>query len=160
MGLYNDLLVFVVDRSSEAERVWNALFAMRRSKLLGLENAIIVIKERTGEIRLRQEQNLSAATGDSGSVLMSNLAALIFGTPPEEVVRTVVRCGFDPRFLEEVARAMKDDCSAILFFVSSDTVADVDEMVSALALFRGKLHRTVLLPAVEGLLRKPGAMAA
>ena len=54
-----------------------------------------------------------------------------------------------PDILENIAKVLGDDSSALLFLVHPDGVQDTVELLSALTLFKGKIHRTTLLPQVE-----------
>lgn len=148
----NELLIYTFEHSTEAHRVYNALWAMRRSALLALEQALIVTKDKAGKVRLYQEQELPAVAGATERDLLRNLAGLVFGVPSEGVVRTLAQTGVDERFLEQVAQAMGNDSSALLFLVRPGDIGDVDELRKALALFPGKMHRTMLSPEAEAVL--------
>jgi uncharacterized membrane protein len=155
----NELLVFTFERSAEARRVYDALRAMRRSALLALEQAVIVTKDRAGKVMLYQEQELPAVAGATERDLLRNLAGLVFGVPSEGIVCTLAQAGLDERFLEQLARDMGNDSSALLFLVPPDNIADVDELSKALTLFTGKMHRTILSPEAEAALLNGEALA-
>jgi uncharacterized membrane protein len=138
----------------EAPSVCDALQRMRGSPLLGLENAIAVTKDGRGRLAVYQKRELSRAGVDPGSDLVSSAIALLFGNPPDEMVQALVEKGFDDRFREQVAQAMGDNSSALLFLVARDSQVDRSRLLDVLTLFKGRVFETTLPLEVEAALAK------
>ncbi len=147
--MHSDLIVVTFDEEEEAQKVYDALQRMRKSQLLALENAAVVSKDSAGKVRSYGPRELTVPPEATGDDLLDLLADLIFGTPPERRVRGLVEAGLDEGFLQEVGRAMGGRSSALLFLVRYDSMGDTDELLSALALFKGKVHQTTLSPEAE-----------
>ena len=152
--MHNDLIVMTFDREGEAQRVYDSLQSMRKSPLLGLEDAAVVTVDSAGTVNLHQRRKLPAALGTTVSELLGGIADLIFGDPPEEMVRALAKEGLDDRFVEKVARMMGNNSSALLFLVAYNSMGDTGELLGALALFKGKIHQTTLPPDAKAALLK------
>lgn len=144
----SDLIVMTFDGEKKAQDVFDVLQAMRKNCLLSLDNAAVVTKDCAGTVRLYPQVNLSAAQQAAGS-LPGLLSDLILGTAPDEVVRALVSLGLDDWFLEQTARTMGSNSSALLFLVRQDSLADRHELLDALGPFKGKIYQTTLSPQVE-----------
>ena len=144
----SEIIAIVFDRSGEAHRVYEAAGSLRRSGLLGLENATIVTKGRSGKVRFRQEWEIPPTPEAHDRDLLTLLSHLIFGILPQDTTHTAIAAGLDERFLGQVAEAMGNESSALLFLVDPDSVSDAEELMGALKLFRGRIYRTTLPAAV------------
>lgn len=147
--MHSDLVVMTFDCEGEAHRVREALQATRRSSLLAPENAAIVTKDRAGRAKLDHEWEMGDGWQGNDLNLLNKIARMTCNLPPEKVLHALAKAGLETRFLENIAGALGNDSSALLFLVRPDGVPDADELLGALALFKGKLHRTTLSPQVE-----------
>jgi uncharacterized membrane protein len=152
--MHNDLIVMTFDREEGARRIYDSLQSMRKSPLLGLEDAAMVTVDSTGSVTFHQKRKLPVAEGATGGDLLSLIADLIFGDVPKEVVRALANGGLDDRFLANVARTMGNNSSALLFLVAYNSMSDTSELLGALALFRGKIHQTTLSSEAKATLLK------
>jgi uncharacterized membrane protein len=135
------------DGREMAETVYKALQAMRRSQVLGLGDTAIIATDGTGQVRLQQRTQVT--TG-----LASLLAKMILGSP-ERAVLGADGVTLDDEFVGTVVSALRrNNCSALLVFLDSDSLSDACELFNALALFRGTIHQTTLSPQSESLLRR------
>jgi uncharacterized membrane protein len=141
-----DLIVMTFDGDEMAQTVYDSLEAMTKSHVLGLEDAAIVDKEGSGKIRLRPESEASAGLA---ALLGDLLLRLLLKSAPDGIEEYV-----DDEFLRTVGAALHDSGSALLFFLHPDSLSDTDELLSALALFRGRIYQTTLLPQIEDWLRE------
>ena len=152
--MHNDLIVMTFDREEEAQIVYDSLRSMRKSPLLGLENTAMVTVDSSGSATFHQERKLPGDSEATGGDVLSLMADLIFGDPPEETLRTLTEEGFDERFVEKLARTMGVNSSALLFLVDYNSMSDTSELLSILALFRGKIHQTTLSSEAKAALHK------
>ena len=141
----SDLIVMTFDDSEMAQTVYRSLQVMRKSRVLGLGHSVIMTKDGAGQVR--QAPGSQASTGVAGL-----LADLIFRFS-EGVVPEAATAGLDDDFLATVRSALRNNGSALLFFVHPDSLTDTGELLNALALFRGTIHQTTVSPQDEALLR-------
>ena len=122
---------------------------MRGKQLLGLDNAALVAKDRSGRAVVHQRWDLPAYPRGRRRRLPVLFADAIFGPTPEEGAQRLADAGLDEIFLKEVATALEPEGSALLLYIPSESVADTRRLLDALALFDGKLHHTSMPAAVE-----------
>ena len=120
----SDLIVMTFDSEKKAQSVLAVLQGMRKDCLLSLDNAAVVAKDGTGNVRFHSHTNLLAARQATGGCLLGPLSDLILGVASDEVVRALVSLGLDDWFLEQIARTMGRNSSALLFLVRQDSLAD------------------------------------
>lgn len=143
----SDLIVMTFDDHEMAQTVYKALLVMRKSQVLGLGETVIMVKDGAGQVRLQQRTQVT--TG-----LASLLAEMILGSP-ERAALGADGVTLDDEFVGTVVSALRhNNCSALLFFLDSDSLSDTCELLNALALFRGTIHQTTLSPQSEALLRR------
>jgi uncharacterized membrane protein len=152
--MHSHLIVMTFEREEEAPSVYDALQKMRGSPLLGLEHAAAVTKDSHGRLAVYRKRELSRAGVASGDDLVNSAIALLFGNPPDDVVQALVEKGFDDRFREQVAQAIGEDCSALLFLSTSDSQVDRSRLLSILTLFKGQVLETTLPVEVKAALAK------
>lgn len=142
----SDLILMTFGDGEMAQTVYSSLQAMRKSTVLGLGDSVIMIKDGAGQVRLHPGSAASAG-------LAGVLAALIFGSL-ERVAPAVDDVKLDDEFVEAVVLAFRNNGSALLIFLASDSLNDTVELLNALVLFRGTIHQTTLPPRTEAVLRQ------
>lgn len=142
----SDLIVMSFDHGEMAQTVYNALQAMRKSQVLGLDAAVILTKDGAGQVR--RHPVAPAGTGLVG--LLTDLVFLL----PDRVMPASAKGKLDDEFVVGVRSALRNDSSALLFFVHPDSLGDAGELLNTLELFRGRIHQTTLTPQSEVLLRE------
>ena len=148
------LIAMIFEKEGEASRVYEALQRMRGSSLLGLENAAAVTKDGHGNLAVTQKRELSPTGVVQHHDLTSLTIALLFGEPPDDMLQSLARKGFDVRFREQVVRAMANHSSALIILMSQDSQVDRGQLLSILKLFKGKVYETTLPQEVEAALAK------
>lgn len=141
----SDLIVMTFDSTEMARSVYRSLQAMRKRQILGLRDSVVITKDGAGPVR-----HEPASQGSTG--LAGLLADLIFHIPGR-VVPEAAKVKLDDEFVRTVRLALRNNGSALLFFVHPDSLSDTCELLNALALFRGTIHQTTLSPQGEALLR-------
>jgi uncharacterized membrane protein len=141
----SDLIVMTFDGSETARSVYRSLQVMRKSQILGLGDSVVITKDGAGSVR-----HEPASQGSTG--LAGLLADLIFRIPGR-VVPEAAKVKLDDEFVGTVRSALRNNRSALLFFVHPDSLSDTGELLNALASFRGTIHQTTLSPQDGALLR-------
>jgi len=145
----NDLIVMTYYNEAEAQKVINSLRDMRKSQILGLEQASIVTKDSSGKIWLHQKYEISPTRQGNADPILRCFAVLIFNTFPAEIVQNLVDVGLDEEFIHGIAQMMRDHSSALLFYIDHDDIEDKDELLKTLSLFWGNIHQTTISDQVE-----------
>jgi uncharacterized membrane protein len=127
----SDLIVMTFDGSETARSVYRSLQVMRKSQILGLGDSVVITKDGAGSVR-----HEPASQGSTGRVV------------PE-----AAKVKLDDEFVGTVRSALRNNRSALLFFVHPDSLSDTGELLNALASFRGTIHQTTLSPQDGALLR-------
>lgn len=154
--MYSDLIAMIFDRHVDTQRVYDAIQSMRHSPILGLGKAVIVNRDSTGRTSLYQRREVPAAPKAKEADVLGLIADLLFGAAADERMATWGKVGLDEQFVESVVRAMETDKSALLALVRYDDIADRDELLRILALFKGRVHQTTMSPKAEAAIIKLG----
>jgi uncharacterized membrane protein len=141
----SDLIVMTFEGGEMAQKVYESLEAMTKSHVLGLDDAAIVDKDGAGRIRLRPEPEDSTGL----AALLGDLLLRF----PLEGAPDGAREYVDDEFLRMVGAVLQTSGSALLFFLHPDSLSDSGALLSALALFRGRIYQTTPLPQIEDWLR-------
>jgi len=142
--MQHDLVVFIAKGECEAQRVRDALQAMRKSPLLGVNQAVLVQKDNAGRVSVLQWRDLSSGSDRGGILVIDRLAELIFGEPSPAELDELAATGLDIDFLSLIAKQMQVNASALFFLLDRDGLEDSDELLEALSLFRVRIHKTTL----------------
>jgi uncharacterized membrane protein len=146
VDVHSDLIVMTFGGGQTAQTVYSSLQAMRKSKVLGLGDSVIITKDGAGQVRLHP-----ASAADAG--VAGLLAALLFPSS-ERAVPAVDGVVLDDGFVGTVVSALRNNGSALMLFLGPDSLGDPVELLQALALFRGRIHQTTLCPQSAALLRE------
>jgi uncharacterized membrane protein len=142
----SDLIVMTFDGGEMAQTVYDSLKAMRKSQVLGLEDTAIVTKDGAGQVRLHP--------GPQAGIGLAGLLADLVLYSPERAMPGGPGVKLDDGFVGTVGSALRNNASALLFFLHPDGPGDMGELLDALALFRGTIHQTTLSPQSEAALRE------
>jgi uncharacterized membrane protein len=139
------LIVVTFDDGGMAKTVYGALQAMNKGPILGLVDSVMVTKGGAGQVRLHPE-------AQAGTGLAGLLGDLIFRSS-ERTVPAVTEEKLDSSFVGTVRSALRNNGSAVLFFLHPDSLSDRGELLNALSLFRGTIHQTTLSSRSEAILQ-------
>ena len=140
----SDLILMIFDRQVDTQRVYDAIQSMRHSQILGLDSAIIVTRNHAGEISLFQKRVVSGGQKAKNADVLGEIAELFFAPDSEERRTALVKLGLDERFVARIFREMDVDKSALCALLSYDDIADRDELVGTMALFRGQIYQSTI----------------
>jgi uncharacterized membrane protein len=115
--------------------VFDSLKAMRGSQVFGLDDSVIVTMDSEGQAGVRTEEPMRSG-------LANKLAGLFIRSP--DSLTDVDKVGLDKSYVATVVSALRSHGSALLFFLGSESLSDVGELLKALARFHGTVHQTTL----------------
>ena len=150
----------VIDYESEvrAEEVRVALLKMQKEYLVDLEDAVVVIRDQKGRVKLRQLYNLTAAGAISGGfwgaliglIFLNPLFGMAIGAAAGAVTGALRDVGIDDNFMKELGQTLKPGTAALCVLIRQMTP---DKVVDELKKFGGTLIKTNLCHENEAKLR-------
>jgi uncharacterized membrane protein len=151
----------VIDYESEvkAEEVRLALLKMQKEYLIDLEDAVVVVRDAKGKVRLRQMHNLTAAGAASGGfwgaligmLFLNPLFGFAIGAAAGAISGSLNDVGIDDNFMKELAQTLKPGTAALCILIRQMTQ---DKVLEELHKFGGTLIKTNLCHENEEKLRK------
>lgn len=153
----NTLIAVSFDTKTEAAEVLNRLGNLQNEYLLDLEDAVVVVREDDGKVRIKQSVDLTAGGALYGG-LWGSLIGLIFAGPLGmllaggtsaalgAIAGSVNDYGIDDNFIKEIGNELKPGSSA-LFILLRQLVED--KVLDDLKDVRGKIIKTSLSKEAE-----------
>lgn len=145
----SELVVIGFDNESMAEEVRLALFRMQKAHLVDLEDAVVAVKAKDGQIRLHQSSNPMAGGAVSGgfwgtligTLFLSPLLGAAVGAAAGAVKGALTDVGINDSFIHDLATTLKPGCSALFVLVRKVTP---DKVLAELQGVGGKILKTSL----------------
>jgi uncharacterized membrane protein len=158
------LVVIDYENEVRAEEVRLALLKMQKEYLVDLEDAVVVVRDAQGRVKLRQLYNLTAAGAVSGGfwgaliglVFMNPLFGMAIGAAAGAISGALRDVGIDDNFMKELGQTLKPGTAALCVLIRQMTP---DKVVDELKKFGGTLIKTNLCHENEGKLRDALAAA-
>jgi uncharacterized membrane protein len=147
--VYSDLIVAFMQGQDDAYLLRQALRAMRKQRLLGIEQSVAVSRDQEGKFQPCQADEPEGERIGSLAVLTTIVQSL-FG----EEAHTPA-AGLDEAFVSALARARRDNSSALLFLLDRDGASDAGELRRVLSLFQTRICETTLSLEASDLPRLP-----
>jgi uncharacterized membrane protein len=151
----------VIDYESEvkAEEVRLALLKMQKEYLIDLADAVVVVREANGKVKLRQLYNLTAAGAVSGGfwgaliglLFLNPLFGMAIGAATGAVSGALRDVGIDDNFMKELGATLKRGTAALCVLIRQMTP---DKVVEEIQKFGGTLIKTNLCNENEAKLRE------
>lgn len=154
----SDLVAVAYDDPHKAEEVRLKLIRLQKEYLIDLEDAVIVIKDAGGKVRLNQSHNLVAAGAASGG-LWGSLIGLLFlnpllglaaGAGSGALAGYLTDVGIDDAFMKRLGEELRPGSSALFLLIRRATP---DRVVAEVKEYGGTVLRTSLSAEDEGKLR-------
>jgi hypothetical protein len=152
--VYSDLIVAFMHGQNDACMLRQALRAMRKQRLLGVEQSVAVSRDQEGKFQPCQADEPEGERIGSLAVVTTIVQSL-FGEETHTPAAVL-----DEAFVSAVARARRDNSSALLFLLDRDGASDAGELRRVLSLFQTRICETTLsLEArdLPGLPAEPGS---
>jgi len=150
----------VIDYESEirAEEVRLALLKMQKAHLVDLADAVVVVRDDKGKVRLRQLYNLTAAGAATGGfwgalmglIFLNPLFGFAIGAAAGAITGALRDVGIDDKFMKELGETLKPGTAALCVLIRQMTA---DKVVEELQKFGGTLIKTNLCNENEAKLR-------
>jgi uncharacterized membrane protein len=143
------LVVIGYDEPFKAEEIRVKLWKMQKDYLIDLEDAVVVVKNEKGKVKLHQALNLTAAGAVSGG-FWGSLVGLIFlnpilgmavGAATGAVSGALSDVGIDDKFMKELASTLSPNSSALFVLCRKATP---DKVLDELTGTGGKVLKTSL----------------
>jgi len=158
------LVVIDYENEVRAEEVRLALLKMQKEYLVDLEDAVVVVRDDRGRVKLRQLYSLTAAGAVSGGfwgaliglIFMNPLFGMAIGAAAGAVAGALRDVGIDDNFMKELGQTLKPGTAALCVLIRQMTP---DKVVDELKKFGGTLIKTNLCHENEGKLREALATA-
>jgi uncharacterized membrane protein len=151
----------VIDYESEvkAEEVRLALLKMQKEYLIDVADAVVVVRDDRGKVRLRQMHNLTAAGAASGGfwgaliglLFLNPLFGFAIGAAAGAVTGALTDVGIDNNFMKNLGETLKPGTAALCMLIHHMTP---DKVVEELKKFGGTLIKTNLSHEKEEKLRE------
>jgi uncharacterized membrane protein len=145
----SELIVIGLDNAYMAEEVRQALFRMRERYLIDLEDAVVAVKAKDGQIKLHQMSNTTTTGAVSGgfvgalvgTMFLSPLLSAAVGAAAGAVSGALTDVGIKDDFIRDLAATLKPGCSALFILVRKATP---DKVLAELRGAGGKILQTSL----------------
>src|SRR6516164_3440850 len=156
----------VIDYESEvkAEEVRLALLKMQKAYLIDVADAVVVVRDDKGQVRLRQMHNLTAAGAVSGGfwgaliglIFLNPLFGMAIGAAAGAISGALTDVGIDDGFMKQLAETLKPGTAALCVLIRQMTV---DKVVEEIQKFGGTVIKSNLCHENETKLREALAAA-
>jgi uncharacterized membrane protein len=151
----------VIDYESEirAEEVRLALLKMQKEYLIDLDDAVVVVRDEKGKVKLRQLYNLTAAGAARGGfwgalmglLFLNPLFGFAIGASAGAISGALTDVGIDDNFMRELGNTLKPGTAALCVLIRQMTP---DKVIDELRKFGGTLIKTNLCHENEAKLRE------
>ncbi len=135
----------------KAEEVRLKLWKLQRDYLLDLEDAVVVVKNDKGEVKLHQTFNLTSAGAISGGfwgsliglIFLNPLLGLAVGASAGAVSGALTDVGIDDNFMKELGATLTPGSSSLFVLLRNPTAAP-DKVLEELKGTGGTILKTSL----------------
>jgi uncharacterized membrane protein len=152
------LIVIDYENEIRAEEVRLALLKMQKEYLIDLADAVVVVRDQKGKVRLRQLYDLTAAGAVRGGfwgalmglLFLNPLFGFAIGAAAGAISGALTDVGIDDNFMKKLGETLKPGTAALCVLVHQMTP---DKVVDELQKFGGTLIQTNLSHENEAKLR-------
>ncbi|MBD8553648.1 DUF1269 domain-containing protein [Rhizobium sp. CFBP 8762] len=158
----SDLVVVGFDDKEEADRILLRLRQLGKEYLIDLEDAVVVVRDDTGKVHLKQSVNLPTVGAMSGLIsgsLWGGLAGLLFlnplagfaiggaiGAGTGALSGSMADYGIDDEFIKSLSETIPSGSSALFVLVRK---AQPEKVLAEFSDVRARVIRTSLSPDQE-----------
>lgn len=154
----SDLVVIAYEDESTAFRVREKLERMEKAHLVGLQDLVIVVRDKEDKVKIKQAENMMGVGALSGA-FWGMLIGILFWMPflglavgalSGAVAGKFADLGIDHQFVKDLAATIQPGTSAVFMLIRDTTP---DKFVKNLEEFKGKVIQTSLSEDDEAKLR-------
>jgi uncharacterized membrane protein len=139
----------------KAEEVRLALLKMQKAYLVDLADAVVVVRDEKGKVKLRQMYNLTAAGAASGGfwgalvglLFLNPLFGFAIGAAAGAISGALKDVGIDDNFMKQLGQTLKPGSAALFVLIRQMTPEEIKK-------FGGTLIKTNLCNENEAKLRE------
>lgn len=143
------LVVIDYENEQKAEEVRQTLINMQKEYLIDLADAVIIVRDPSGKVKLRQAHNLTAAGALSGGfwggliglLFLNPLFGFAVGAAAGAVSGALSDVGIDDGFMKKLGDTLKPGSAALCVLVRKSTP---DKVLDEVKKFGGTLIHTNL----------------
>ncbi|MFV2069714.1 MAG: DUF1269 domain-containing protein [Pirellulales bacterium] len=154
----SDLVAIAFDDELKAEEVRLAMLKMQQEYLVDLEDAVVVVRDKEGKVKLRQLHNLTAAGAVGGGfwgtligmVFLTPLFGLAVGAAAGAISGALSDVGINDDFMKKLGESLKPGSSALFVLIRKATP---DKVLAELNKFEGTVLQTSLTHEEEAKLK-------
>jgi uncharacterized membrane protein len=158
------LVVIDYENEAKAQEVRQALLKMEKEYLVDVADAVVVVRDPQGKVKLRQLHNLAAAGALSGGfwgaliglLFLNPLFGFAIGAAAGAITGALQDVGIDDNFMKQLGQTLKPDSAALFVLIRQMTP---DKVVEEIKKFGGTLIQTNLSNENEAKLRQALASA-
>jgi uncharacterized membrane protein len=152
------LVVIDYENEVRAEEVRLALLKMQKEYLVDLIDAVIVVRDASGKVKLRQLYDLTLIGAVSGGfwgalvglLFLNPLFGIAVGTAAGAISGALRDVGIDDNFMKRLGETLKPDSAALCVLIRQMTA---DKVLEEIQQFGGTLIKTNLSHENENKLR-------
>jgi uncharacterized membrane protein len=152
------LVVIGYESELKAEEVRIALLKMQKEFLIDLADAVVVVRDAKGNVKLRQLYNLTTAGAVSGGfwgalvgmIFLNPLFGMAMGASAGAISGALTDVGIDDGFLKSLATTIKPDGAALCVLIRTMTA---DKVLDEVKQFGGEVIQSNLSHESEEKLR-------
>ena len=155
----SELVVVAFDKETGAAEMRDALVELQKQKLVTLDDAAVVVRQRDGKVKVKQAVNL-VGQGALGGAFWGMLIGILFWMPwlglavgalSGALGGALSDYGIDDDFIKEVGKTIQPGHSALFLLIREVTP---DRLIDELKQFNGKILQTWLSKEDETRLRE------
>ena len=154
----SDLIAIAYDEEFKAGEVLQKLERMKKEHLIDLDDAVVVIRDEEGKVKLKQTHNLVLGGAASGSLwgmligllFLNPLLGIAVGAGSGALAGFLTDIGIDDKFMKEIGETMRPGTSALFLLVRKVTP---DKVLPEVKPFGGTVIQTSLSAEQEEKLR-------
>ena len=153
------LVVIGYEDEVRAEEVRIALLKLQKEYLIDLADAVVVVRDQQGKVRLRQLYNLTAAGAVSGGfwgalvgmIFLNPLFGFAIGSAAGAIAGSLRDVGIDDNFMKQLGQTIKPGTAALCVLIRKMTS---DKVIEEVQKFGGTVLKTNLCHENEAKLRE------
>ena len=169
----SELVVVGFDNPEEADRVLVKLNSLQKEYLVDLEDAVVVVRDASGKVQLKQSVNLTAIGVTSGLLsggICGGLVGLLFlnplagfaiggaiGAGAGALSGSLSDYGIDDNFIKSLGETIPNNSSALFVLIRK---VQPEKVMAELHGLQGRVIKTSLSPEQEEKLRQALSPAA
>lgn len=153
------LVVIDYENEVKAEEVRLTLLKMQKEYLIDLVDAVVVVRDANGRVRLRQMHNLTAAGAVTGGfwgaliglIFLNPLFGMAVGASAGAISGALSDVGIDDKFMADLGATIKPGSAALCVLIRQMTT---DKVIEEIKPFGGVLIKTNLTHENDAKLRE------